>query len=368
MNWIESRPQEFVNLLQTGARIEGGADVLFDQVHNMASVATSPKELRSFRPAKMALLLICPDILTKAMHGETKGGVMTKKTVYLEVLRKGLRSTVVEDAILQAYINACRAGATIPLGLAGTGLQDLVGDIMRSLKDGLLGDAQISEQRDSNLLIDGFCSLYLVKPPFAQNVVPGLTHDSTTIKVRQVLATSAWILETQTDIHPQRKSTQQLKELLAPALRRWLKMSVRALLSAQSLVDNTAMRGYAGGLASQTPQDATRLVQSVLALYAIEPSWAYEGAALVPRLMRTSPVGDSLQTELSFDARLPIDVNEDSVASLIMVLSSLHPKTVSDGYRDGLEIALRSIQRHFQRLECKSALNIGLKRTLFRIK
>lgn len=41
---------------------------------------------------------------------------------------------MVEDAVLQAYINACRAGSVIPLSLTGTGLQELVGDIMRELK------------------------------------------------------------------------------------------------------------------------------------------------------------------------------------------------------------------------------------------
>jgi hypothetical protein len=40
----------------------------------------------------------------------------------------------VEDAVIQAYIDACRAGAVIPLSMTGTGLQELVGDIMRELK------------------------------------------------------------------------------------------------------------------------------------------------------------------------------------------------------------------------------------------
>jgi hypothetical protein len=61
-------------------------------------------------------------------------GMSICQTTYLEVLRKNLRSSVVEDAVLQAYINACRAGSVIPLSLTGTGLQELVGDIMRELK------------------------------------------------------------------------------------------------------------------------------------------------------------------------------------------------------------------------------------------
>ena len=85
MNWIESHPLEFVNLLRSGKRLEGGAEVLFDQVHNLASLPENTKRLRAFRPAKMALLIVCPDILTKALHGETSGSTMTKKVRMLHL-------------------------------------------------------------------------------------------------------------------------------------------------------------------------------------------------------------------------------------------------------------------------------------------
>ena len=64
-----------------------------------------------------------------------------------------------------------------------------------TFQDGLYGNAQISEQREDNLLIDGFAGLYLVKPPFCQNAVPSLITDASTPKIRRVLATACTILE-----------------------------------------------------------------------------------------------------------------------------------------------------------------------------
>jgi neurofibromin 1 len=79
MNWVESHPLEFVNLLRAGKRLDGGAEVLFDQVHNLANLPENTKRLRAFRPAKMALLIVCPDLLLRALHGETSGNTLTKK-------------------------------------------------------------------------------------------------------------------------------------------------------------------------------------------------------------------------------------------------------------------------------------------------
>ena len=251
----------------------------------------------------------------------------------------------------------------------------------------MYGNAQISEQREENLLIDGFAGLYLIKPPFCQNAVPALITDASTPKIRRVLATACTVLEmevsdaleprslcvsskpifySQSTCNPQRKSTQQLREMIAPTLRSWLKGSARTIVSAQGTTDNTVMRGYIGRPETQSHREATTIVQSILTLYAIEPAWAIEKAAPVPRLGRSGPNG--LPGDLTYDHRFGIDVNEDSLSALVAVLSSLTPKAVSDGYRDGLASALRAIQTHLIALEYDTTLNIGLKRTMNRMK
>jgi hypothetical protein len=167
-------------------------------------------------------------------------------------------------------------------------------------------------------------------------------------------------------MHPQRKSTQQLREMVAPTLRRWLKSSIKSVLSAQGITDNSLFRGYTGRPESQTVQEATNFLQSVFALYAVEPAWAFEKASPAPRLGRSG--SGNPQTELLFDHRFGIDVNEDSLPALLAAMSSLAPKAVCDGQRDGLASAIRSIQTHLMALDYNSAINIGLKRTLNRMK
>jgi hypothetical protein len=154
--------------------------------------------------------------------------------------------------------------------------------------------------------------------------------------------------------------------MVAPTLRRWLKSSARCLLSAQGLADNAVMRGYVGRPENQSHKEATSILQSILALYAIEPAWAFEKASPVPRYGRS--VSNGLPGDLAYDHRFGIDVNEDSVPALMAVLSSLNPRAVSDGYRDGLAPALRAMQSHLITLEYDTALNIGLKRTMNRMK
>lgn len=154
--------------------------------------------------------------------------------------------------------------------------------------------------------------------------------------------------------------------MVAPTLRNWLKSSARTLVSAQGTADNTVMRGYIGRPQTQSHREATMIVQSILTLYTIEPQWAIEKAAPVPRLGRSAPNG--LSGDLTYDHRFGIDVNEDSLPALMAVLSSLTPKAVSDGYRDGVAAALRAIQSHLIALEYDSTVNIGLKRTMNRMK
>jgi hypothetical protein len=154
--------------------------------------------------------------------------------------------------------------------------------------------------------------------------------------------------------------------MVAPTLRRWLKSSARSLLTSQSLADNAVMRGYVGRPESQSHREATSILQSILALYAIEPAWALEKAAPAPRYGRSSSGG--LPGDLAYDHRFGIDVNEDSVPALMAVLSSLNPRAVSDGYRDGLAPALRAIESYLLNLEYDTAVNVGMKRTMNRMK
>lgn len=77
-NWIEGYPTDFIILHQKGKRLDGGAETLFDIVHSMATTGDGPSKAKAFWPTQAALLLLCPDILDKAIHREG-GSNVTKK-------------------------------------------------------------------------------------------------------------------------------------------------------------------------------------------------------------------------------------------------------------------------------------------------
>lgn len=77
-NWIEAYPTDFILLHQKGKRIDISAETLFDIFHGVATSNDGPSKAKAFWPTQAALLLLCPDILDKAIHGES-GSSLTKK-------------------------------------------------------------------------------------------------------------------------------------------------------------------------------------------------------------------------------------------------------------------------------------------------
>jgi hypothetical protein len=84
-NWIEAYPTDFILLHQKGKRIDIGAETLFDIFHSVATANDGPSKAKAFWPTQAALLLLCPDILDKAIHGES-GSSVTKKASCHKVL------------------------------------------------------------------------------------------------------------------------------------------------------------------------------------------------------------------------------------------------------------------------------------------
>jgi hypothetical protein len=77
-NWIEGYPTDFILLHQKGKRIDSGAETLFDVVHSMATTSEGQSKAKAFWPTQAALLLVCPETLDKAIHGEAGSNVSKK--------------------------------------------------------------------------------------------------------------------------------------------------------------------------------------------------------------------------------------------------------------------------------------------------
>lgn len=76
---------DFILLHQKGKRIDSGAESLFDIVYSSSNAGDGPSKAKAFWPTQAALLLLCPDILDRAIHSEA-GSSATKKVSRPEAL------------------------------------------------------------------------------------------------------------------------------------------------------------------------------------------------------------------------------------------------------------------------------------------
>jgi hypothetical protein len=69
-NWIDNYPMEFVSLCQSGHRLPGGPEVLFDVFDGWASKHSGRR--MNYWPLQTMLLILCPDIMLKVSLNDKK--------------------------------------------------------------------------------------------------------------------------------------------------------------------------------------------------------------------------------------------------------------------------------------------------------
>jgi neurofibromin 1 len=127
-NWIEVYPMDFAQLCRSQRRLEGGPEILFDQCN---SVADSHRRKMVFWPLQAMLLVLCPDILMNIVNSDMVK--TTKKTVFLESLRKSLKSNKLAEVAAIACVDLCKA-ATYTVREEGSALWMIVPDIENDLR------------------------------------------------------------------------------------------------------------------------------------------------------------------------------------------------------------------------------------------
>jgi neurofibromin 1 len=88
--WLDRFPDEFVQLHTLQKRRDSGPDTLFDMTQ---TVADSARRKSLLYPMQTTLLFLLPEVFEVASNlREAKGGIMTKKVIFLDGLRKALRN------------------------------------------------------------------------------------------------------------------------------------------------------------------------------------------------------------------------------------------------------------------------------------
>lgn len=143
-NWIDNYPAEFLALVESNRKLEGGADVLFDTLHSLAesdpssSSSASMIRLKAIYPTMTVLLVVCPDVLKKAAIAEVTGGrlspAVAKKVHFLETLRKAARSSKMAELVMACYVDLAKGALCLPDRMETTGLRSLLPEVRPDIK------------------------------------------------------------------------------------------------------------------------------------------------------------------------------------------------------------------------------------------
>lgn len=162
--WMVAYPAEYQSMVESERKLDGGPDMLFDFLWSASdlSSASSASRTKEFYPLMAMLLVLCPDILKKIALGESGRGAagLSKKTAYLDSLRKGLDSSKSKEICAACYVDFVRASALLDPRMESSGLRSLVSDIETDLKNVLVPTPFLDEPTDMDLKVDGLVALH----------------------------------------------------------------------------------------------------------------------------------------------------------------------------------------------------------------
>ncbi|KAJ9120212.1 hypothetical protein QFC22_003112 [Naganishia vaughanmartiniae] len=342
-NWVEAYPVEFTALHKKGKRVDGGAETLFDIIHGLATTGNGPQKAKAFWPTQAALLLLCPDILDKAIHGET-GSSVTKKASFLENLRKTGKASYMDEPTLLCYVDFCKAGSIIPLGSSQYALHEYVRDVRSDFQERLLHDTNVIEVLDINLLICGFVALHRSRFLDSRAWSPMLAFlkEAKSLKCRKVIAHSALILILESDNQPHGPPLLEIQTAAAPFFRAWLCECIAHWTSEGNWKPTYEVDLNVIDIPTYMAREKI-LLDAILKLYAAEPAFAFDGTGVasgtlgIPEFLVTLSKG-------AFHLRSP-ETAKDCERSLLALQNWIFslPENAADTEAQQLSVSLISL-------------------------
>lgn len=348
-SWIQYHPSEFALLFTSNRRLEGGPELLFDHVHNLAE---STRKKLAFWPMMNMLLILCPDIVGKAAVGDgRKGGSLAKKVNFLETLRKSLRNNKLSDMAALCCVDICKAATYTPR--SETGLRLLVPDIEGDLKEKLFDPQRpfvnSSKQVEVPLMIDLFVALFRLDPHKAmRELVPVCTAESSPIAFKVALVKGCVLLASERHRLPWNPDL----SLLYPQISRLLRNMFKDLVFRLHNQDNntvavstpkTDKRSFSRGTSSSKPlvsEDASgrsELLHAILQLWNFDVTSASYGLSFDQSTALSSLAGSAALGDP--DRLMKAALQVDSALSLVWVLGHMAYAQIGAQFRlDALNV------------------------------
>ncbi|UZJ51578.1 hypothetical protein CBS101457_000898 [Exobasidium rhododendri] len=326
--WIQYHPAEYDYLFATGRRMEGGPELLFDQAFNLAD---SSRKKIIYWPMMTSLLILCPDIISKLAIGDVrKGGSLGKKTSFLEMLRKGLRTSKLSDVAALCSVDLCIAATGFMN--ANSGLRLLVADLESDLKEKLFDPRRPFVNATTNvievpLMVAAFVAFFRLDSQKAiRELVPTLMSDASPVAFKTTLVRSCLHLASEKDRLPWNPPVSLLYPIVCTPLRSIFKESVSKLETYEksSTMNITSKRAFLSKSKSGAGGDDDAfsrqdLMQYILHFWHIDIDAAYHGMSFSHPTTLASLAGPN--NMYNREVMMRSAVRTDSVVALLYIIT-----------------------------------------------
>lgn len=321
--WIQYHPAEYAQLYASNRRLEGGPEILFDVVFNLAD---STRRKIVFWPMMTSLLILCPDVVSKiAVDDGRKTGSLGKKSSFLVMLRKGLRSSKLSDVATLCCVDICNAATGCTKG--DSALRLLVPDLEADLKEKLFDPRKpLINSTFGNvevpLMVTAFIAFFRLESHRTLNeVVPVLMSDSSPIAFKTTLVKACIQLASERDRLPWNPSVSLLYPLISSSLRASFKDIVFRLKTSEHNGSPMNKKTPIHKIKASEEDSASRqeLLQAILQLWTIDIESAYHGMSYNHETTLSSLAGSS--TVFDGDALFRNALAVDSVVALMYVIT-----------------------------------------------
>ncbi|KAF3210891.1 Ras GTPase activating protein ira2 [Orbilia oligospora] len=271
LKWIDTHPQEFVNLHLGQRRLEGGADVLFDITYAMADTV---KRRVIFWPMQTTLLLLIPEVFLGSMLGDTARNPNTRRINFLEGLRKTLRLQRSADTAASCLVTICRAASYFDNN-PEIAILSFALDVQNEMKEEIFKrkfDEDTALDRD--IMVKAFVSLcHLSKDQVVENLLPRLLDRASHLSYKVVVFTGAAIIASQ----DRTNSFLSLYQTISPDVRNFL-YTVGNAKRNNSVNSNNGVSRRVDNQSSESLL-SSELLHQLLELLKIRPNLLFEGAS-----------------------------------------------------------------------------------------
>ncbi|KAF7730429.1 Ras GTPase activating protein ira2 [Apophysomyces ossiformis] len=265
--WIETYPFQYAEICESDGRLLTGSEILFDMC---SSTADNSRRKAILWPLQTILLSLSPDLLLQAFLDDPTS--QNRRTMFLGILRKTLRSSRMSEIAAVCYVDLCKASTYVP-PTEDSVLRHIAADIEDDLREKVWNFSRLSKAELANigytidvqtLTTDYLLSRLRLDPKTTlTTIVPTCLEENAPLIFKLALVRSCLAIAQDDNRLPWNPTIASMYGSLCSHLRRLFLQTIRSELA------NTKK--------DSSKQNTTMLLQDLLRLFRCDPLLALLG-------------------------------------------------------------------------------------------